>query len=188
MNIGVLGGSFDPIHNGHIRLAALAKYQFNLNNVLFIPLNKPWLNKNKTFANTHHRLKMCELAVKNYDSFDVSEVDINRGGVSYMIDTIKEIKETFGVKNNFYIILGDDNIKKIESWKNYKELIKETNFIVAPREENTNNTFENADYITMNKLDISSSMIRKNIQSKQNWDNLVPEIVKIYIQNNKLYK
>ena len=69
MNIGILGGSFDPIHNGHLRIAALAKYKYKLGKVLFVPLNKPWLKKRKTFASSTQRMAMCEVALKKYKSF-----------------------------------------------------------------------------------------------------------------------
>ena len=82
MKIGILGGSFDPIHNGHLKIAASAKYHFNLNKIIFVPLNQPWLRKEKTYARNNTRLEMCELAVKQYESFEVLDIDIKRGGIT----------------------------------------------------------------------------------------------------------
>ena len=186
MKIGVFGGSFDPIHNGHIRIAALAKYKYNLQKILFVPLNQPWLKKVKTHASPRQRIEMCEIAIKKYKSFEVSDVDIVRGGISYMIDTINDLKNKADKQDKFFVIIGDDNIENIKKWKKYNELCKLIDFIVAPREENIKKG--NFKYIEADKIEVSSSEIRKSIQFKKDWSNLVPRTVKEYIVKNNLYQ
>ena len=186
MKIGVLGGSFDPVHNGHIRVAALAKYKYNLQRILIVPLNKPWLKKNKTHATPSQRIEMCEIAIKKYKSFEVSDVDIVRGGISYMIDTINDLKNAANMEDNFFVIIGDDNLENIKKWKKYNELCKLIDFIVAPREKETNEG--NFKYIEADKMEVSSSEIRKSIKFKRDWFNLVPGTVKEYIVKNNLYQ
>ena len=187
MNIGILGGSFDPIHNGHLRIAALAKYNYDLGKVLFVPLNKPWLKKRKTYVSSTQRMEMCEVALKKYKSFELSDVDIARGGITYMIDTVYDLKEEAAPEDKFFVILGDDNIKSIKEWKKYNELCSLVDFIVAPREKDKveKNNFK---YIQAEPVDLSSSKIRKNIKMKKRWAHLVPETVKEYIKKNNLYQ
>ena len=187
MNIGILGGSFDPIHNGHLRIAALAKYNYDLGKVLFVSLNKPWLKKRKTYVSSAQRIEMCEVALKKYKSFELSDVDIVRGGTTYMIDTVYDLKADASQEDKFFVILGDDNIKSIKEWKKYNELCSLVDFIVAPREKYKveKNNFK---YIQAEPVDLSSSKIRKNIKMKKEWANLVPETVKEYIKKNNLYQ
>ena len=188
MRIGILGGSFDPIHNGHIELAATAKYKCNLKKIIFVPLNIPWLKKYETLANSDDRIKMCELAIMKYDSFECSEVDIKRGGTTYMIDTVRDLKNSLKGENSFSIIIGDDNLENIKEWKNYKELRKMTEIIVAPRKYENKKKDPNFKYIEFKRVLVSSSKIRKDIKNNSDWENFVPETVKNYINKNNLYK
>ena len=187
MKIGILGGSFDPIHNGHIKIAASAKYYFNLTKVIFVPLNKPWLKKQKTYAKNKNRIEMCELAIKQYESFEVSDVDIKRGGTTYMIDTIQDIKKIYDEKNSFSIIIGDDNLENIDEWKDFKKLCKLADFIIAPRNKTKKTNKKGFKYLECEHFKISSSQIRNKINKNENWEDLVPEAIIKYIKENKLY-
>ena len=129
---------------------------------------------------------MCEIAIKKYKSFEVSDVDIARGGISYMIDTINDLKKEADKQDKFFVIIGDDNIENIKNWKKYNELCKLIDFIVAPRKKET--LKGNFKYIEADKMEVSSSEIRKSIQFKKDWSNLVPETVKEYIVKNNLYQ
>ena len=164
MKIGILGGSFDPIHNGHIKIAASAKYHFNLNKIIFVPLNQPWLRKEKTHASNNIRLKMCELAVKQYESFEVLDIDIKRGGTTYMIDTMEDIKNIYNKANSFSIIIGDDNLEDIGEWKDFNKLCELADFIVAPRKETEKIEKKGFSYLNIKNLEVSSSQIRSKIK------------------------
>tara|TARA_S200000501_G_C20717360_1_gene696851 strand:- start:146 stop:712 length:567 start_codon:yes stop_codon:yes gene_type:complete len=188
MKIGILGGSFDPIHNGHIKVAASAKYYFNLNKIIFVPLNQPWLKKEKTYASNNKRLEMCELAIKQYESFEVLDIDIKRGGKTYMIDTIKDIKKIYDKGDSFSIIIGDDNLEDIEKWKDFNKLSELADFIVAPRKQTKKLEKKGFSYLNLKHLNVSSSQIRKKIKKNEGWASFVPETVIKYIKKNKLYK
>ncbi|MAJ89886.1 MAG: nicotinate (nicotinamide) nucleotide adenylyltransferase [Flavobacteriales bacterium] len=186
MNIGILGGSFDPIHNGHIKIAASAKYYFNLDKIIFVPLNQPWLKKEKTHASNNRRLDMCKLAIEKYESFEVLDIDIKRGGITYMIDTIEDIKKNYDKHSSFSIIIGDDNLEDIEQWKDFNRLSELTDFIVAPR--TNKNKKKGFNYLNVKHFEVSSSQIRRKIKKEENWASLVPEEIKKYIIEKKLYK
>ena len=188
MKIGILGGSFDPIHNGHIKIAATAKYYFNLNKVIFVPLNQPWLNKEKTYASNYRRLEMCKLATKQYESFEVLDVDIKRGGITYMIDTVKDIKKIYDEKNSFSIIIGDDNLDAIEEWKDFNKLCELANFIIGSRNSIKKIEKKGFSYLNFKHLEVSSSEIRNKIKENEEWENFVPEAIIKYIKEKKLYK
>ena len=188
MKIGILGGSFDPIHNGHIKIAASAKYHFNLNKIIFVPLNQPWLRKEKTHARNNTRLEMCELAVKQYESFEVLDIDIKRGGTTYMIDTMEDIKKIYNKANSFSIIIGDDNLEDIGEWKDFNKLCELADFIVAPRKETKKIENQGFSYLNIKNLEVSSSQIRIKIKKNENWANLVPETIIKYIAEKNLYK
>jgi len=188
MKIGILGGSFDPIHNGHIKIAASAKYHFNLNKIIFVPLNQPWLRKEKTHARNNTRLEMCELAVKQYESFEVLDIDIKRGGITYMIDTLEDIKKIYNKANSFSIIIGDDNLEDIGEWKDFNKLCELADFIVAPRKETEKIEKKGFSYLNIKNLEVSSSQIRRKIKKNENWANLVPETIIKYIAEKNLYK
>ena len=188
MKIGILGGSFDPIHNGHIKIAASAKYHFNLNKIIFVPLNQPWLRKEKTYARNNTRLEMCELAVKQYESFEVLDIDIKRGGITYMIDTLEDIKKIYNKENSFSIIIGDDNLEDIGEWKDFNKLCELADFIVAPRKETEIIEKQGFNYLNIKNLEVSSSQIRSKIKKNENCAGLVPKTIIKYIAENNLYK
>ena len=195
MKVGFLGGSFNPIHNGHIKLALSAKKEFSLDKVLFIPTNINPIKENKSKVSTMQRLKMVELAIEEYPFFEIDTYEIDKKGVSYTIDTVSYLKDKY---NDLFFIGGDDLVFEIHKWKDYETLLKEVNFIIANRppykkEELKEKTdLLNKEYnakITLlenfNLIDLSSSEIRKNILKNNSLK--IPEKVAQYIIENNLY-
>ena len=131
---------------------------------------------------------MCELAIKQYESFEVLDIDIKRGGKTYMIDTIKDIKKIYDKGDSFSIIIGDDNLEDIEKWKDFNKLSELADFIVAPRKQTKKLEKKGFSYLNLKHLNVSSSQIRKKIKKNEGWASFVPETVIKYIKKNKLYK
>ncbi len=195
MKVGFIGGSFNPIHNGHIKLALSAKKEFSLDKVLFIPTNINPIKENKSKVTTMQRLKMVELAIEEYPFFEVDTYEIDKKGVSYTIDTVAYLKDKY---KDLFFIGGADLVFEIHKWKDYKKLLKQLNFIIANRPPYKNDElkekteFLNKEYnakITIlknfNLIDLSSSEIRENILKNNSLK--IPEKVAQYIVENNLY-
>lgn len=195
--IGILGGTFNPIHIGHLIIAEQCKEQLNLDQIIFIPNGNP-PHKNKNIIDKHHRFKMLSLAIEDNKYFDISDIEIKKEEPSYTINTILELKKN--TTNEIFFIMGDDSLFNIKSWYKYKNLIEECRFIVFPREKTLDisnynkfiSTELNADiakfnFISFPLINISSTLIRNMIEKKNSVKYLVPDKVINYIDSNKLY-
>ena len=197
--IGILGGTFDPIHNGHLIIGEHIRDSFNLDKVLFIPCGNPPHKLDRTITFARHRSKMVRLAIKDNTYFEMSDIDIEREGYTYTVDTLKDIKKTLGEENRYLLIIGADNVHEILTWKNADELLKQCEFIAVLRPNYKKIEFlkkiktlvdEYGAVIHVDeapKVEISSTQIRKRISQKKTIKYLVPESVEKYIYYNKLY-
>ncbi|MGA1871450.1 MAG: nicotinate-nucleotide adenylyltransferase [bacterium] len=132
MNIGLLGGTFNPIHKGHLIIAEYVRSQFKLERIYFIPSAIP-PHKSKPPVEAHHRLSMIKLAIQSNSHFYCSSLEIERGGKSYSIDTVRSFKEKFGGRENLFFLIGLDAFREISTWKNYTQLFNLCKFIVINR-------------------------------------------------------
>ena len=187
MKIGILGGTFDPPHNAHREIANRALEQFNLKKILFIPTGVSWQKTEITKYTL--RYEMTEILIKDNNYFEISDIENNLQEPSYTVETLKKLnlKKLYN-----YFILGGDAAYGITSWKSYKELDKHTNFLIAPREgvpnENLRNIFPfEYQIIEGSYLDISSTNVRKIMNSKENLDNYIPHELIEYIKDHSLY-
>ena len=130
--IGIFGGTFDPIHIGHLRTCLEVKEEKDLDRVFFVPNNIP-PHKDTTGTPPELRYEMVKMAVKDYPFFEACDLEIKRGGRSFTIDTIREFKEKFGRDKIYYFIVGSDAFSTITTWKSYEQLLRETSFIVMYR-------------------------------------------------------
>ena len=187
--IGLLGGTFDPIHIGHLLMARAALEMLGLDQVIFIPSCVPPHKKAPTLFSAKDRLKMVRLATKENPQFDVSDFEIKKGGKSYSVDTVRHFQKAAPASTKLFFIVGGDAIKEIDTWKDIDELKKMCSFVSVnrpgyPREE--------AKYkyhaVTMNGIEMSSTEIRKRILQKKTIQYLVPDAVLGYIRKNNLYK
>jgi len=189
--IGIYGGSFDPVHLGHLQTATSVKNELNINRLFMLPCFEP-VHKNSLNYTSKQRLQMLDLAIKEFDSLEIDTREILRGGSSFMIDTLLDLKESF--KNeSICLIIGMDSFIKFKTWKNWDEFSKLIHLVVLPRNgdqpvSKTLTTFErveNIDKLQSNSsghlyfsnsqmIDISSSAIRGKIAANQNLDNLLP--------------
>lgn len=195
--IGILGGTFNPIHLGHLIIAEQCKEQLNLDKVIFIPNGSP-PHKNKDIIDKKHRFTMLEIAIENNKKFALSDIEIKKDELSYTINTILELKNT--LKDELFFIIGDDSLFSIKTWYKYDLLLKECKFIIFPRDkeikkeyyekyilEELNSNLENFIFISFPLINISSTLIRKMIMNKMSIKYLVPDNVINYIDSNNLY-
>ncbi len=166
--IGILGGSFDPVHNGHLMMAQSAVDAFGLDKVFFVVAShSPFKDK---AGSPKDRLAMVKKAVQGNASFAVSDIELKRGGVSYTIDTVSHFRKKFP-KAQLFLIIGEDNVAGLPRWKNIEALEKTAKFIVIERDW----------------FDVSSTLIRQKLEQKKSIRYLTPDGVIRYIKQNRLY-
>ncbi len=217
MEVGIFGGTFNPIHLGHLIIAEKIRELFALDRLLFITSAIP-PHKEEPVINSYHRLNMVELAIESNPYFFTSPLEVNRAGKSYTIDTIKELRDEYGRDHIFYFIIGVDAFRDISTWKNYTRLLKSCKFIVINRPGislknvrrnlsgiladlnlNSKEVCENGQYNRINPagydilflhiplIDISSTRIRFLAKKGKSFRYQVPEPVERYIIMNRLY-
>lgn len=135
-HIGILGGSFDPVHNGHLGLARAARAAFHLDRVLFIPAGIPPHKQSQSITPTHHRLAMLRCALEGEEGFEISEMEIERGGVSYTLDTLEGLQDRWPGAE-LYLIMGADTFRDFSTWKQYDRVLQASHILVASRPGHT---------------------------------------------------
>ncbi len=183
----IIGGTFNPIHNGHLYISEELKLQLGYERVLFIPSNFQAHKSRSDLVSTTNRVKMINLALENNTaSIDLCEID--RGGVSYMVDTVKDIGSKFSISGKIGLFIGDDLISGMENWHNVDELLKLVDIVVAHRDsEEEYKTVIPHQYLDNVSIHISSSDIRRRIREGRAFRYLVPENVYDYILKKDLY-
>lgn len=196
--IGIMGGTFDPIHYGHLVTAEAALNSYHLEEVIFVPSGKPPHKKNYPVTEAEDRYLMTILAVATNARFRVSRMEIDRTGYSYTIDTIRGFKELFGQNTELYFITGADAILEILTWKNVKNLPELCQFIAATRPGFELEALDKVlkelpelkgrlHLLEVPALAISSSDIRKRVSEGRPIKYLLPETVEHYIYKTGLY-
>ena len=183
MRIGIYGGTFDPVHHGHLILARQALEEFKLDRLVFVPTaESPFKIHNHTAPATD-RLAMLQLAIKGEDRFEVDPLEIERGGVSYSIDTVKMFRSRDPEAELFFLV-GEDNAYRLTDWHRFEELKKMVGFVVLSRSED----FQSPEYpVVQRRIEISSTEIRNRVANGESITYLVPESVKRYIEQHQLY-
>jgi nicotinate-nucleotide adenylyltransferase len=189
---GIFGGTFDPVHLGHLITARSVLEQRQLDKIIFMPCYVSPHKTDKTSSSPLHRLNMVKLAIENYEGFALSDYEIKKEGVSYTIDTIIELKKSF---DEIELIIGYDSLVNFETWKEPDKLVELAKLIVMKRnnsdartKEKTSRFFNRAIFVDTPVIDISSTLIRERIKNNLPADFLVPEKVLKYINENNLYK
>jgi nicotinate-nucleotide adenylyltransferase len=184
MRIGIYGGTFNPVHHGHLILARQALEEFKLDRLVFVPAaESPFKIQNHT-APAGDRLAMLQLAIAGEDRFSVDPLEIERGGVSYSIDTVK-IFRSRDPKAELFFLVGEDNADRLTEWHRFEELKKLACFVVLSRSED----FESSEYpVVQRRIEISSTEIRNRVAKQESITYLVPESVKHYIEQHQLYQ
>lgn len=188
MKIGILGGTFNPIHIGHLILAEEAREKIKLDRIIFVPTYLPPHKDNSSIAGAWHRYKMIKLAIKTNKYFSVSDIEIKRRGRSYTIDTIREFKNIYP-KDELYFIVGSDLLKYLAEWKDLPEVIKMVRFIVATRPGYPLEKIPSyISTVAIRAVDVSAFEIRACVEKNKSFRYLVPEAVFNYINKKGLYR
>jgi nicotinate-nucleotide adenylyltransferase len=198
MKIGVLGGTFDPVHTGHIELAEAVIYQLGLAYVLFVPAGNPYFKTERSITPASQRLEMVCLAIKGRPTLKVSTMEIERPGPSYTVDTIAELKAGLSPEDEIYFMLGWDILTELPKWREPDRLIKLCHIIAIPRigyrvpdltplEKDIPGITERTIILGGPIINISATIIRERIAGGQSIKHLVPPAVERYIKENGLY-
>lgn len=200
MKIGIMGGSFNPIHMGHLMMSEYLREELKLEKVLFIPTGKA-PHKDHYDADELDRLKMVELAVKNNDYFEACDIEVKNKEISYSVETLRKLHEKYK-EAEFYFFLGSDILLDLKGWKRFGELSSLCNFACAIRpgfekislevmksEINyLNNIFKaNIHIVETPRYEISSTDLRERLKEEKSVKYLIPESIIEYINDNKLY-
>ncbi len=192
--IGIMGGTFDPIHVGHLMIAEAVWDEYKLDKILFVPCANP-PHKNNVLTSAKHRFNMTLLATCSNPHFEVSAIEIERTGPSYTVDTIKEFKRIYGDDTELYFIIGADCIQELPTWHKIDELLKLCQFIATRRPSYTTDldiiAKEFSDYnikvLETPELEISSTDIRQRIKKGYSIQYITTEQVQQYIRKEELY-
>ena len=197
-SLAVFGGTFDPIHMGHLAIAKRICQELNPQRVLFIPSSRPAHKQSREITSAQHRYNMTAMAVCEHPSFDISRLELDRTGVSYTIDTARALKSICPTGAKISFVIGADALMDILSWKDAAELLKTCEFIVIPRPGYENRLHEYVDNLTRTYrakiydlegplLDISSTNIRERFKEGRSVEGLVPRQVEDYVRRHGLY-
>lgn len=188
LRIGIIGGTFNPPHFGHLILAEEAVRQLKLDRVIFIPSFVP-PHKKVRQNNPQSRYRMVVLSCKGNPAFEASRIEIDRGSVSYSVDTLSLLKKKYGDKADFFFIIGSDWLKSLAKWKNIKEILRLARFAIAVRQGfRLRNLRKEMVVINMPLIGISSTDIRRRVKNSASIRYLVPEAVGKLIKKNRLYR
>jgi nicotinate-nucleotide adenylyltransferase len=197
--IGISGGTFDPLHHGHLIIAEDIRESFQLDKVIFIPSGLPPHKDVDKITNAQHRYNMVEIGIKGNPFFEASPIEINRPGFTYTIDTLIQLKSEYEKNTKIYFITGADVIPELLTWRNYQQIFKMCEFVAVLRPG-----FKKSSFLgTVNNIrvkygavihateapliGISSTIIRDRMRQNKSIKYLVPEGVEQYIYENGLY-
>ncbi len=195
IKIGILGGTFDPPHLGHLRLAEAALAQLELDEVLFIPANRNPMKEGPKITPVKHRLEMVECLAAANSKFTWSDLEMSRGGASYAVDTLAELQ--FVRPGEYWFLMGADSLRTFPEWKQPQRILKlcRLGVVLRPplsepmlRDRMPEDILEKTDFINMEPYAMSSTELREKLQMGQNVGEAIPPVVLDYIRSNKLYK
>lgn len=197
--IGILGGTFNPIHNGHILLGEYCKQQLGLDKVILIPTYTPPHKESKYLVDEEHRLNMCKLSTLNYQNYEVSDIEMKRKGKSYTYETLISLKELYSC-DTLYLIVGADMFLTLDKWKNPESIFRDATIVAVPRDESDKEELTayyeevikklGAKAVILDKpvMQVSSTFIRANIDNYEKIKTLIDSNVYEYIEKNNLYR
>jgi nicotinate-nucleotide adenylyltransferase len=196
VNIGVLGGTFDPIHMGHLVVAEEARIRLGFNEVLFVPAGQPWLKLDHNITVADYRVEMVRRAIADNPHFKLCTLEVERSGPSYTVDTLTTLRKQLGSEASLFFILGRDTLAGLPSWKEPKKLIRLCQLVVAPRlgskdlkhlETEIPGLLDKVIQLDMPVIGVSASGIRQRIAQGLSIRYLVPAEVEKYLTKQNVY-
>lgn len=196
--IGIMGGTFNPIHNGHLTLAEHAYREYHLDEVMFIPSGKPSYKSGIWIASDKDRLEMVRLAIEDKPYFSLCTMEIERTGNTYTIDTMEQLQREHR-EDMYYFLIGADSLFDLKKWHRAEELLRVTRFIVATRnhanmqdlhnvaEQLTEQYGTEISFLNMPNIEISSTDIRAKLREGKSVSTIIPKSVEEYIRTYELY-
>lgn len=193
MRVGIFGGTFNPVHLGHLLLAEGAMKQIPLDEVLWVPARMPPHKTVEGDVSPEDRYRMVELAIEGHPNFKISRVELDRKTPSYTIDTVRQLqKERGGAQTEWFLLLGSDAAAELPSWREIDQLLMLVQFVMIPRpSEMVPGTISKkvpGTVLNVQTPPISASEIRKRIAQGRSVEDLVPEKVRHYIEEHGLYR
>ena len=190
--IGVMGGTFDPIHHGHLVAASEVQAWFDLDEVIFVPTGQPWQKESRVVSAAEDRYLMTVIATASNPRFSVSRVDIDRPGLTYTVDTLRDLREECGADTEFYFITGADALTQILTWRDVDELFEMAHFVGCTRPGHTIETDQAlpaaVTLLEIPALAISSTECRERVAAGQPIWYLVPDGIVQYINKRRMYR
>lgn len=197
--MGILGGTFDPVHYGHLIIAEAVREGFDLEKILFIPSGQPPHKDNSRVSDAEHRYNMLKAAISTNPHFDISRIEIDRDGYTYSVDTLSQLKSIYGCNTTIYFIIGADIVQELTTWREFEKVFTLCDFIAVFRPGNKETSFlneidrlkseYNAKIHTLEAplIEISSTEIRDRVAEGKSIKYFLPEPVEQYIYANAIY-
>ncbi|WP_298860730.1 nicotinate-nucleotide adenylyltransferase [uncultured Gimesia sp.] len=198
MRIGIFGGTFDPVHYGHLLLAEQCREQCNLDEIWLIPAGSPPHKESKGISTGKQRREMLEFAIAGHPAFVLKDLELHREGPSYTVETLRQLK-TSHPDDEFFLIVGADSVRDLHTWREPEQILELATLIGVNRpnislpdlSELTQKfgkiVLSQIIWVTMPGMDISSTDIRKRVHEKKSVRFMTPRAVEVYIHNNRLY-
>ncbi len=197
MRIGIMGGTFDPVHYGHLALAEAGRRQLALDRVVWVPAGDPWRKAERTVASAEHRVEMVRRAIGDNAAYQLCTIEVERAGPSYTVETLAELREQ-NVGDELVLLMGDDALEDLPNWKEPRLLLEFATVAVAPRGEPRPESQalgrlladagRRVIRIQMARVDISATEIRQRAAAGRSLRRLVPDAVAAYVREHHLYR